>query len=61
MDTDGVTEPFTVIVMAELVAVAVVAQLALLVKTQVTAWPLVNEEVVNRDELVPAFDPFTFH
>ena len=34
---------------------------ALLVKTTVTAVPLVNALVVNVVLLVPAFTPFTFH
>ena len=60
MDTAGVTELLTVMVIAELVAVGTVAQVALLVNTQVTAWPLVREDVLNV-EPVPEFDPFTFH
>ena len=42
----GVTVVLTVIVTAELVAVLVEAQAALLVNTQVTACPLVMVEVV---------------
>jgi hypothetical protein len=48
-------------VIAELEAVEVVTQDALLVKIQVTACPLVKDEVVKTEELVPAFVPFTFH
>ena len=44
--TLGVTVVLTVIVTAEFVAVVVVAQVALLVNTQVTACPLVMVEVV---------------
>lgn len=61
MDTDGVTVPLTVIVTAELVAVDAVRQLALLVKIQVTASPLVKAAEVNAEEFVPAFPPFTCH
>ena len=61
MDTAGVTLELTVMVIAVLVAVVGAAHAALLVNTQVTSCPLVNEEVVKVDELLPAFVPFTFH
>lgn len=56
-----VEQALTVIVRAALVAVAEVTQLALLVKIQVTFWPLVNDEVENAGEFVPTFPPFTCH
>ena len=52
---------FTVMVTVFEVAGFPVGQVAFEVKTQVTIWPLVSVEVVNVDELVPAFTPLTFH
>jgi hypothetical protein len=46
MITEGVTNGFTVIVMAFDVAVVGLAQLALLVSTQVTTSPLFNDALV---------------
>ena len=57
----GVTLGFTVIVIALDVAVKGLAQLKLLVITQVTICPFVNVVVVNVALLVPAFTPFTSH
>lgn len=56
-----VEQELTVMVIAVLVAVVGAAQVALLVNIQVTAWPLVKDEVVKTEELVPAFVPFTCH
>jgi hypothetical protein len=61
MDTEGVTFAFTVTVIAFDVAVVGLAQASLDVITQVTTCPLVNDEVVNVELFVPAFDPSTFH
>ena len=57
----GVRTGFTVIAIAFDVAVVGLAQVALLVSTQVTICPLVNVVVVNVALFVPTFDPFTFH
>ncbi len=61
IDTDGVTEEVTIMMIALLVAVDVVVHGALLVNTTVTTSLLfkVVEEKVGL--LVPAFTPFTFH
>lgn len=59
--TDGVTEELTVIAMVFDVAIVVLTQVELLVSTQLTICPLVNEVVVNVELLVPAFVPFTNH
>jgi hypothetical protein len=61
MLTDDVTVGFTVIVMPVLVAVAGVAQVALLVITQVTILPLANAAFVYVVLLLPTFTPFSFH
>ena len=61
MDTDGVTEELTTIVMLLDVAVVGLAHVALLVNTQVTICPLVRVVVVKVEMFVPAFTPFTFH
>ena len=61
MLTDGVTEELTVIAMVFDVAIVVLTQVELLVSTQLTICPLVNEVVVNVELLVPAFVPFTNH
>ena len=52
---------FTVMVSVLDVAGFPVAHVALDVNTQVTVFPFVKVVVVNVDELVPAFTPFTFH
>ena len=57
----GVTVGFTTIVIAFEAAVVELAQLKLLVITQVTICPLVNAVVVNVALLVPAFTPLTNH
>ena len=59
--TDGVTELVTVIVTVLLVALAGLAQAALLVIMTVTASPLANAVEVYVAELLPTFDPFTCH
>ena len=59
--TAGVADVLSVIVIALLVAVGVVAQPELLVKTTVTTSLLFKEEDVNVLLLVPALVPFTFH
>ena len=61
METAGVNNGFTVIVNAFDVAVVGLAQVALLVSTQVTICPLVNVVVVNVELFVPELTPFTFH
>ena len=61
IETEGTRTGFTVIVMPVLIAVAGLAQVAFDVRTQVTICPLVNVEVVNVGEFVPAFTPLTFH
>jgi hypothetical protein len=64
---EGVTEVITgtpattVLVIAFEVAVVGLAQVALLVNTQVTACPVAKVVVANEALLVPAFTPFTFH
>ena len=61
IETEGVDEVETVIVIALLVAVGVVAQPELLVITTVTTsllFSVVDEKVAL---FVPAFTPFTFH
>ena len=60
MDTDGVTE-LAVIVITLLLAVAGIAHAALDVMITVTWSLLLSELLVNVDELVPAFTPFTCH
>ena len=60
MDTDGKTE-LGVIVITLLIAVTGVAQPALDVIITVTWSLLLSELLVNVDELVPAFTPFTCH
>ena len=59
-DTAGVTL-LAVIVTGVLVAVVGLAQAAVDVITTVTWSPLFKVFVVNVDELVPAFTPFTCH
>ena len=60
IDTDGVTE-LAVIVIGVLVAVDGLAHAAVDVKITVTLSLLLSELLVNVDELVPAFTPFTCH
>ena len=60
MDTDGVTE-LAVIVIGVLVAVDGLAHAAVDVKITVTWSLLLSELLINVDELVPAFTPFTCH
>jgi hypothetical protein len=52
---------FTVMVMVLLVAVVLVVQEALLVSTQRTALPFINEELENVALFVPTTVPFTRH
>jgi hypothetical protein len=52
---------FTVITTGKLVAVAVDKQLALDVNTTDILSLVDNDEVINVDELVPAFTPFLLH
>ena len=59
--TDGVRELVTVIVTALLVAVAGLAQAALLVIITVTTSPFANVVLVNVAEFVPALLPFICH
>ena len=61
MDTEGTTTGLTTIVMLLEVAVVGLAQVALLVNTQVTICPLVRVVVIKVVLLVPTFPPFTFH
>ena len=61
METDGTTTGFTIIVMLLDVAVVGLAQVALLVNTQVTTCVLVSVEVVKVVLFVPTFPPFIFH
>jgi hypothetical protein len=58
---EGVREELTVMVMLFDVAVEGLAQLALLVKTQLTTSLFESELLVKVLELVPALLPFTFH
>ena len=60
-DTDGVTSGVTVIIIPVLVTEAGLAQVAVLVSSQVTTSLLANVVVVNVALLVPALVPFTFH
>jgi len=60
MLTAGV-EPPTDIFMPELDTVAGLAQVALLVISQLTASPLARDEVMYVALLVPTSLPFTFH
>jgi hypothetical protein len=57
----GVTTGLTVIVKGLESAVGVVAQVELLVSTQLTISPLFNPEVVYVLLFVPTPDPFTCH
>ncbi len=57
----GVTAGFTFMVMAELVAVGVPAQKALVVIVQVTTSEFASDEEVKEELFVPAFVPFTCH
>ena len=59
--TDGVNDPLVAMVNVLLVAVAVPAQMALLVITTVTASLLARVVVVNVALLLPTFAPFIFH
>ena len=59
-ETDGVTEP-VVIVIGVLVAVKGLAQATVDVMITVTWSPLFKLFVINVEELVPAFIPFTCH
>ena len=61
IETDGVTDEVTVILILLLVAVAGETQLALLVITTVTISLLAKVVEVNVAALVPAFTPFIFH
>ena len=61
IETDGVTEAFTVMVMPLLVAVVEVGHAALEVNTHVIISPLANVEELYVELLVPTFDPFFFH
>jgi hypothetical protein len=61
MLTDGVTMALVVMVNVLLVAVAVLAQIALLVITTVTTLPLAIADVVKVALLVPTLAPFIFH
>ena len=61
METDGVMEELTVIVIVLLLAVVGDAQVALLVKVQVTVFPLASVLSLNVALLLPALLPFTFH
>jgi hypothetical protein len=56
----GVTD-VTVMLMLLLVAVLADTQVNAEVIIQLTASPLLNELVMKVAELVPAFNPFTFH
>jgi hypothetical protein len=59
--TAGTTDGLTVIVIVFEVALAVVVQLALEVKIQVTTSPFTKVDVVNTLLLVPLGEPFTRH
>ena len=59
--TDGVTDPVVDMARALLVAVAVLAQDALLVITTVTTFPLAIADVVKVALLIPTFPPLIFH
>lgn len=59
--TAGVTGALIVITTAFELAIAVDAQVALLVSTQVTDWPLVKVLELNVAVLPPTLIPFTFH
>ena len=61
MLTDGATDPVVAMVSELLVAVAVLAQDALLVITTVTKSPLAIAAVVKVALLVPTLLPFIFH
>ena len=61
IETDGVTTGLTDIVTAFDVTCVCVTQVALLVSTQVTTAPLVNDVVENVALFVPWLLPFTFH
>lgn len=59
--TDGVIDGITVIVMELEVAGEPVAQVKLDVMITVTTSPFAKELIVNIEEFVPAFAPFTCH
>ena len=59
--TDGATMALVVMVSELLVAVAVLAQIALLVITTVTTSPLAIAAVVKVALLVPTLPPLIFH
>ena len=61
IETEGVTELLTVIVIVLLLAVVGEAQVALLVRVQVTVFPLASVLSLNVALLLPALLPFTFH
>ncbi len=61
IETEGVDEVETIIVIALLVAVGVAAQLELLVIITVTTSLLFNVVDEKVALLVPALTPFTFH
>ena len=61
MDTAGTNTGLTVIVNALDVAVVGLAHVALLVSTQVTICPLVNDALVYVALLVPTLVPLSFH
>ena len=61
MLTDGATDPVVAMVSELLVAVAVLAQDALLVITRVTTSPLAMAAVVKVAVFVPTLLPFIFH
>ena len=61
IETEGVTELLTVIVIVLLLAVVGEAQVALLVRVQVTVFPLERVLSLKVALLLPALLPFTFH
>ena len=61
IETDGVTDELTIIVIPEDAILLDVKHAAFEVRTQVTISPLFKLLVIKVDELVPVLIPFTFH
>ena len=61
IETDGVTDELTIIVIPEEDILLDVKHAALEVRTQVTTSPLFKPLVMKVGELVPVLIPFTFH
>lgn len=61
IETEGVTLPFTIIIIAFEVAVGTLGQAALLVNSQVTISPPASDALLKLAVLEPVLLPFTFH